>query len=661
MKRNFRKGGKGKPKSTTGNDTVVFVPSTRGGILIQSLKDEEDKMAEITGFRVKYQEAGGSILANAFDKNLGSGRTCGRANCPPCLETDGKVNCKARSIVYESQCLVCNPKTSLEEANQEDQPSRTMNTPREGIYVGESSRSLHERAVEHVRDAKSFSAKSHIVKHWMTTHPTLPNPPEVGFTIMGRFKDCLSRQISEALRINLSKDILLNSKGEYGNNCVSRLSVQEDAWEIRKRSRLEEEQEEVNMKMVAEFKRIKCAQYTPIPPNGKHTAGGEQTGHYPGSHCSPPLPPLGPIGEDNESTHEAETSPAQVTSVNHRQKMSWANVPQPDLTSCKKKGQKISRVNVLQPIVTQNLNGQKMSWTNVSQPVITSKTDRQKISWAKEPQPCSPSINRQKISWPKVAQPDPEMSDISDLSLTVSLPAEDIFPRTGPGGGGGVNTLTGTMCNIVERSVYETEIQPTYETDEEEFMSDRSTAEETMSTALIPKKEPDETINTAKRKVSVQRSSRASAQQYNLAYFNLWWGRMAVEGRKEAKVMKKREEEEARSRRKRKWRTNGAQNMNGQDNMKDGAEVDSEQVESHQFVNIWRGGDLCNNRGKSGRGVGEGVELPSNKIHERSQDLEKLKYGTSEDNLIVELEYLAPGSPVESTDGMDNNEESESS
>ena len=363
----------------------------------------------------------------------------------------------------------------------------------------------------------------------------------------------------------------------------------------RERSKQEEEEEEQTKKKVEEFRRLKDILLN-IPPCGEQTAGGEKTGHYPGSHCSTAPLLQGQSGQaaQLESIHEHEdisVSPAQLTSlVNNRQKMSWANVPQPDLTSCKKKGQKISRVNVLQPIVTQNLNGQKMSWTNVSQPVITSKTDRQKISWAKEPQPCSPSINRQKISWPKVAQPDPEMSDISDLSLTVSLPAEDIFPRTGPGGGGGVNTLTGTMCNIVERSVYETEIQPTYETDEEEFMSDRSTAEETMSTALIPKKEPDETINTAKRKVSVQRSSRASAQQYNLAYFNLWWGRMAVEGRKEAKVMKKREEEEARSRRKRKWRTNGAQNMNGQDNMKDGAEVDSEQVESHQFVNIWRGG-----------------------------------------------------------------------
>ena len=45
------------------------------------------------------------------------------------------------------------------------------------------------------------------------------------------FKDCLSRQISEALRINHSKDMLLNSKGEYGHNSVSRLTVQEDVWE----------------------------------------------------------------------------------------------------------------------------------------------------------------------------------------------------------------------------------------------------------------------------------------------------------------------------------------------------------------------------------------------------------------------------------------------
>ena len=35
--------------------TVVFVPSTRGSTLLKSLREDEDKMAEVTGFRVKYQ------------------------------------------------------------------------------------------------------------------------------------------------------------------------------------------------------------------------------------------------------------------------------------------------------------------------------------------------------------------------------------------------------------------------------------------------------------------------------------------------------------------------------------------------------------------------------------------------------------------------------
>ena len=85
---------------------------------------------------------------------------------------------------------------------------------------------------------------------------------------------CLSRQISEALRINLSKDVLLNSKGEYGNNSVSRLTVQEDVWDRRERDRLEEEQEELNKKQVEEFKMRMmkihpCAQHTPKKTTGR--------------------------------------------------------------------------------------------------------------------------------------------------------------------------------------------------------------------------------------------------------------------------------------------------------------------------------------------------------------------------------------------------------
>ena len=220
-------------------------------------------MEELTGFRVKYQEAGGSVLSNAFSKNLGAGKECGRKECPVCTPAEAGTDCKVRNIVYESKCKLCNPLPTaqeymdIEKEEYQNQPSGRPPPPREGIYIGESSRSIHERALEHVRDARTFSVKSHIVKYWMSSHPTLPTPPEMEFTVTRRFKDCLSRQMSKALRINNSTDVLLNSKGEYGNNSVIRLVVQEDAWVRRERDRLEEEQAELTKRQVDQFKHQK--------------------------------------------------------------------------------------------------------------------------------------------------------------------------------------------------------------------------------------------------------------------------------------------------------------------------------------------------------------------------------------------------------------------
>ena len=40
------------------NTTVMFVPSTRGSILVKKMKEGEDKMTDLTGFRIKFQEVG---------------------------------------------------------------------------------------------------------------------------------------------------------------------------------------------------------------------------------------------------------------------------------------------------------------------------------------------------------------------------------------------------------------------------------------------------------------------------------------------------------------------------------------------------------------------------------------------------------------------------
>ena len=108
---------------------------------------------------------------------------------------------------------------------------------RVGIYLGKTSRSLYERAREHMKDAMDISCKSHVVKHWISDHYELENPPPFRFKVLRTFQDCLSRQLSEVVNIWQSKDSLLNSKNDYLTNCISRITVEEDTLERKQRKK----------------------------------------------------------------------------------------------------------------------------------------------------------------------------------------------------------------------------------------------------------------------------------------------------------------------------------------------------------------------------------------------------------------------------------------
>ena len=152
-KRIFQKGG---ARQNMEASTVMFIPSTKGGILTKMMRDNELEMARITRFRVKYQEAGGIQLARLFSTDLAKGESCQREDCPPCSsKEENKTGCKQQSIVYKSRCALCN--------GEESSRQEGLETRRKGIYIGESSRSLHERSKEHVADARAFRDGSHIV------------------------------------------------------------------------------------------------------------------------------------------------------------------------------------------------------------------------------------------------------------------------------------------------------------------------------------------------------------------------------------------------------------------------------------------------------------------------------------------------------------------
>jgi hypothetical protein len=225
------------------NSSVMFVPSTKRSILINSLKEREQELSSITGFRVKYQEAGGIQLGKMFSTDLARDMPCGRVSCWPCKTSSEKEskNCKARSVLYETSCLICNPpKEESDNQMVSGQVEGNHNTAtmlggrvvadpsphpkgRVGIYLGETSRSLHERAGEHVRDARKFHDKSHITKHWMNEHSDLMDIPPFKFRVVKVYRDALSRQLGEAVGIWMSGDTLLNSKNEYLSNCISRI------------------------------------------------------------------------------------------------------------------------------------------------------------------------------------------------------------------------------------------------------------------------------------------------------------------------------------------------------------------------------------------------------------------------------------------------------
>jgi hypothetical protein len=248
-RKSFKKAGKKQQPSS-----VIFVPNTKRGILTEKLRENEDRLAEITGFRMKFQEAGGLQLKNCFSTELSKGKHCGRINCPPCNQTseEKRQNCRTQNILYETKCLLCNPPVTTPQEEKE----RKM-AGRRGIYYGETSRSFQERMSEHLSDAEKFHPKSHITKHWMTEHREEQQIPLFAFSIVQKYKDCLSRQIGEAVKIFHTRDNILNSKCEYLSNCITRLTVLEDDWERKQRERNEEEEENREQALLEEFRKEK--------------------------------------------------------------------------------------------------------------------------------------------------------------------------------------------------------------------------------------------------------------------------------------------------------------------------------------------------------------------------------------------------------------------
>ena len=83
------------------------------------------------------------------------------------------------------------------------------------------------RGVEHLRALERNSKHSVLYRHIASDHREEEEKVDFKMQVTGRFKDCLSRQISEGLAIrNKPQETLLNSKSEfYGPSVKQKIYV----------------------------------------------------------------------------------------------------------------------------------------------------------------------------------------------------------------------------------------------------------------------------------------------------------------------------------------------------------------------------------------------------------------------------------------------------
>ena len=220
-----------KNKETT---SVMFLEYTAHGELVRRLQTCEDRNSEVTNRRVKMVEQGGTQLRHLLpNTDPWSGSRCPRDDCPTCTQggkETRKDNCFRRNILYEARCGLCVDKREQELKEEHGRKTKKKRKfgelfEEENVYVGETSRSIYERSKEHLKAGRERQENSFIAKHWQDCHPELQEPPEFRFKIVRFYKDPLSRQVGESVRIDMRVGVL-NSKTMFSRNTLPRLVLE---------------------------------------------------------------------------------------------------------------------------------------------------------------------------------------------------------------------------------------------------------------------------------------------------------------------------------------------------------------------------------------------------------------------------------------------------
>ena len=178
-----------------GHIAPIFIPPTPNSELATILKQVADSEAE-SGVNFKIIETAGHSMRRVLQvSNPLESAGCDSPDCLPCKDGRGEGgNCRGCGTNYEIECQLC----------PDDQKSK---------YIGESSRNIYTRSKEHVSRYRAGKVTSFMAKHQTTAHQGQEGNYKARVTASTR--DCLTRQVREAVLIRRCQVPVLNGKTEW--------------------------------------------------------------------------------------------------------------------------------------------------------------------------------------------------------------------------------------------------------------------------------------------------------------------------------------------------------------------------------------------------------------------------------------------------------------
>ena len=173
----------------------ICTPPTPNSELANSLKVIAESEAE-AGIRFRIVETGGRSVKSILQKSNPTANVgCEEEDCLPCRPGRGEGgDCRRCGINYSVECQLC--------------PDG-----QKAIYHGETARNLYTRGMDHEENFRARREKSFMLKHQTKEHQGSPGSYTARMNASA--KDCLNRQVGEAVHLRRSSAPTLNGKTEW--------------------------------------------------------------------------------------------------------------------------------------------------------------------------------------------------------------------------------------------------------------------------------------------------------------------------------------------------------------------------------------------------------------------------------------------------------------